>query len=154
MARPLAQALAHAERPNETDHSHEILLPVRQGGGGRSALLQQVRSKLRRKALPAPAPELPVREGLFPMRLPRTFPAAGGGLHLVEGPRISRESRLRHSPRLSHACRTRSASPSARGAGRARGLQNPRRAALVGLEFAAGMDSQAHQPITATEGKP
>ena len=64
----LAQALAQAGTRAEPGNSHEILLSVRQGIGGRSALLYKVRAALRRAALSPTAPEFPLRHGLLPVR--------------------------------------------------------------------------------------
>ena len=144
----LGQALAQAETRAERGNSHEILLSVRQGIGGRSALLYKVRADVRREALSPVAPEFSLRHGLLPVRLARTLPGAAIGFLLVEDLGISRKDRLRDRARLSHSHRLRSDPEDARVPECAHRLRDSNRLAVVALELASRMVSQNHPMVS------
>ena len=99
----LAQALAQAGTRAEPGNSHEILLSVRQGIGGRSALLYKVRADLRRAALSPTAPEFPLRHGLLPVRQPGTFNTPAESFFPVAHLQLSCANCSRSAPRLALA---------------------------------------------------
>lgn len=138
--------------PNQKGKSYEVLLPMRQGVGRRSALLFQMWADLRRSPLPSDAPEFSLRGRLFPMRLSRAIRAATTDLGLVEGAGVSGQAGLWDLPCVRLPDSTCGPAPTAADPGGAPHCWCPRGIALVGLEPVAGMASEVRLAIHETKG--
>src|ERR1700722_7137148 len=142
-----ASNLSHSfEKP------HEILLPMRTDDGGRTALLQFLRTELRREIVSQAPRELPARRCLFPVWQPGTLDTTAQSLDVVEGSGVSRKDCLRDTARLSDTCRCHRASQDSSVPDCILCLRHSYRFAVVAVELASGMVQEARPTVSQPEG--